>query len=319
MLAGYGLAALTKPLFPLAESAGVIVAARFADRFGKGLRGAPRDAIVADVTTPSQRDAAYGLRQSLDTVGAFLGPLLAMGLLVLWAGQLRAVLWAATVPALIAVALLAFGLREPARVATPGAEAPRLAWRSLRDFPRAFWTLIGLAALFALARLSEAFLVLRAQALAVPLPFIPLVIIVMSAAYALSSYAATMFGGAGARTLRLALGLVLLVAGYAALSWGPGTPALWLGVTLYGLHMGLTQGTLSAAVADAAPEELRATAFGVFHFVSGVFQLAGAALGGWLWTAHGSVATFALGMAGAMAALGVCGVSGRAPRRSRAG
>jgi len=304
-LAGYGLAALTKPLFPLAESAAGIVVARFADRVGKGIRGAPRDAIVADVTTPGQRDAAYGLRQSLDTVGAFLGPLLAMVLLYLWAGQLRAVLWVATLPAIAAVALLAFGLREPRRSRTPSADElrPRLEWRALREFPRAFWPLIAIAAFFALARLSEAFLVLRAQELQVPLPLIPLVMIVMSAAYALSSYPSGLIGGAEARPQRLAIGLALLLAGYAALAWVAHPAGLWLGVALYGLHMGFTQGTLSAAVAGAAPAALRATAFGVFHFVTGVFQLLGSAIAGWLWTANGSAMAFALGMAGAAAAL----------------
>jgi MFS family permease len=218
-LAGYGLAALTKPLFPLAESALGIVVARFADRVGKGLRGAPRDAIVADVTTPEQRDAAYGLRQSLDTVGAFLGPLLAMALLVAWPGHLRAVLWVATVPAVIAVALLAFGLREPGRAPARRQAAPRLEWRALRAFSGGFWPLIAIAAFFAVARLSEAFLVLRAQELRVALPLIPLVMIVMSTAYALSSYPSGLMGGAAARPARLALGLALLLAGYAALAF----------------------------------------------------------------------------------------------------
>jgi MFS family permease len=301
-LLGYGMAALTKPMFPLAESAFGIVAARFADRVGKGIRGAPRDAIVADVTATQQRDAAYGLRQSLDTVGAFLGPLLAMLLLVAWPGQLRAVLWVATVPAAIAVALLAFGLREPERRTTPQA-SPRLQWRALRRFPAAFRTLMAMAALFALARLSEAFLVLRAQELGVALALVPLVMIVMSAAYASSSYPSRLLGGALPRAVRLAIGLALLVVGYAALGGWRHPAGLWLGVALYGLHMGLTQGTLSAAVADAAPPELRATAFGAFHFVTGVFQLLGASLGGWLWTAHGSGAAFALGMACAVAAV----------------
>src|SRR5256714_12614164 len=211
-LAGYGLAALTKPLFPLADSAAAIVVARFADRVGKGIRGAPRDAIVADVTTPDQRDAAYGLRQSMDTVGAFLGPLIAMALL-LWAVHLRAVLWVATLPAIAAVALLAFGLREPPRSTRTSQDEmrPRLEWRALRDFPAVFWALITIAALFALARLSAAFLVLRAQELQVALPLIPLVMIVMSAAYALSSYPSGLVGGAQGRPLRLAIGLALLL------------------------------------------------------------------------------------------------------------
>jgi MFS family permease len=295
VLLGYGMAALTKPVFPLADSAAGVVAARFADRVGKGIRGAPRDAIVADVTPPAQRDAAYGLRQALDTVGAFVGPLLAMALLVLWANDLRAVLWVATIPAAIAVLLLALGLDEPPH-ATPQAQRPRLRLAALREFPAAFWGLIAIAALFAVARLAEAFLVLRAQELQWPLATIPLVMVVMSAAYMLSSYPAGALAGRVGRNGLLAAGLAVLVLAWLAI----GSELLWLGVALYGLHMGLTQGGLAAAVAAVAPPALRATAFGVFHFVTGVFQLGGAACGGWLWTAHGSGATFALGAAAAL-------------------
>ena len=304
ILLGYGLGALTKPLFPLATSAGVVVAARFIDRIGKGIRGAPRDAVVADVTPPAQRDAAYGLRQALDTVGAVLGPLLAMGLLLLWDGDLRSVLWAASVPALIAVAMLAIGLKEPPRQ-TPaaGQRTNPLQWRSLRAFPPAFGALMAMAALFALARLSEAFLVLRAQELQVPLAMIPLVMIVMSLAYALSSYPAGLLGAGEGRRGRLYAGLAVLAAAYAAVGWWDSPWGLWLGVALYGLHMGLTQGALSAAVAEASPAHLRATGFGAFHFVTGVFQLLGASLAGWLWTTQGSGVAFALGVFGALGAL----------------
>jgi MFS family permease len=296
VLLGYGMAALTKPVFPLADSAAGVVAARFIDRVGKGIRGAPRDAIVADVTLPDQRDAAYGLRQALDTVGAFIGPLLAMGLLLLWANDLRAVLWVASVPAVVAVLLLAFGLDEPPHAA-PAAATPRLRLAALREFPRAFWGLIGIAALFAVARLSEAFLVLRAQELHWPLATIPLVMVVMSAAYMLSSYPAGVLAGRFGRSSLLAAGLAVLVLAWLVIADG----ALWVGVALYGLHMGLTQGGLAAAVAAVAPPALRATGFGVFHFVTGVFQLGGAALAGWLWTVHGSGASFMLGAAAALA------------------
>lgn len=315
-LLGYGLGALTKPLFPLATSAGLVVAARFIDRIGKGIRGAPRDAIVADVTPPEQRDAAYGLRQALDTVGAFVGPLLAMGLLLLWDGDVRSVLWAASVPALIAVALLAIGLKEPPRQApADGARANPFQWRSLRAFPPAFGALMMMAALFALARLSEAFLVLRAQELKLPLAMIPMVMIVMSAAYALSSYPAGLLGAGEGRRGRLYAGLAVLAAAYAAVGWWASPWGLWLGVALYGLHMGLTQGALSAAVAEVSPVELRATGFGAFHFVTGVFQLIGASLAGWLWTTQGSGVAFGLGVFGALAALLVTSVWAAVQRR----
>jgi MFS family permease len=301
---GYGLSALTKPVFPLAEGAAGVVAARFVDRVGKGIRGAPRDAVVADATPPSLRDAAYGLRQALDTVGAFVGPLIAMGLIVWWAGDLRAVLWVAVIPAALAVALLVFGLEEPPREAAAGGAARvRFRWATLRAFPRSFWGLIALAALFALARLAEAFLVLRAQELQVRLALIPLVLIVMSASYAASAYPAGVVAARHGRRGTLVAGLAALAAAWGALAAWDHAAALWAGVALYGLHMGLTQGTLSAAVAASAPASLRATGFGVFHFVTGVCQLGGAALGGWLWTAHGSGAAFALGGSAALAAL----------------
>ena len=308
-LLGYGLAALTKPVFPLADSVIGVVTARFVDRIGKGIRGAPRDAIVADVTPVGLRDAAYGLRQGLDTVGAFLGPLLAMFFLWLWAGDMRAVLWVAVVPALLAVTLLYLGVNEPAAAANEPAAArasrPDWAdiWAGVRMLPAAFRHLLVLAALFALARLSEAFLVLRAQQDHLALVWIPLVLIVMSVVYALVSYPAGAYAPRLGRQTLLAASLLVLAAAEAALAWLPGSAGLWLGVVLYGLHMGLSQGGLAAAVAEQASPALRATAFGLFHFVTGVFQLIGAALAGWLWTGYGSTVAFACGALWSLLAL----------------
>jgi MFS family permease len=323
-LLGYGLAALTKPMFPLAESAIGVVTARFVDRIGKGIRGAPRDAIVADVTPVDLRDAAYGLRQSLDTVGAFLGPLLAMLFLWLWAGDLRAVLWVAVVPAVLAVALLAFGVDEPAAVASEPASArtspPDWAglWAGVRALPASFRHLLVLAALFALARLSEAFLVLRAQEDQLALVWIPLVLIVMSVAYALVSYPAGAYAPRLGRRTLLAASLLVLAAAECALAWLPGSAGLWLGVALFGLHMGLSQGGLAAAVAEQAPPELLATAFGLFHFVTGLFQLMGAAMAGWLWTRYGSTVAFASGALWSLLALGALGMAPQVRRPARA-
>jgi MFS family permease len=286
-----------------------VVAARFVDRVGKGIRGAPRDAIVADVTPMALRDAAYGLRQGLDTVGAFLGPLLAMLFLWLWAGDLRAVLWVSVVPALIAVALLAFGVDEPAPAAgAPASSRPSrpdwaALWAGVRALPASFRHLLVLAALFTLARLSEAFLVLRAQEDQLALVWIPLVLLVMSLAYALVSYPAGAYAPRLGRHTLLAASLVVLAAAETALAWLPGATGLWLGVVLYGLHMGLSQGGLATTVAEQAPAELRATAFGLFHFVTGLFQLLGAALAGWLWTRYGSPVAFAWGAMASLVAL----------------
>lgn len=302
VLLGYGLAALTKPIFPLAETAVGVVAARFIDRLGKGIRGAPRDAIIADVTPLPLRDAAYGLRQSLDTVGALAGPLLAVLFLWLWANDLRAVLWIAVLPASVAVVLLAFGVDEPAVAEHPrSAQALHLAAAS--RLPRAFWHLLALTALISLARLSEAFLVLRAQEMTLPLLWIPLVMLVMSAAYALTSYPAGLLAARFGRRLPLAASLVVLLVAEVCLARWPGTAGLWTGAALWGLHMGLSQGGLSAAVAELAPADLRATAFGIFHFVTGVFQLASGALAGWLWLHHGSPLAFLAGAGWAAVAL----------------
>ncbi|NRF67315.1 MFS transporter [Aquincola sp. S2] len=293
-LLGYGLAALTKPMFPLADTAVGVVAARVIDRVGKGIRGAPRDAMVADVTPPHLRDAAYGLRQSLDTVGAFAGPLLAMLFLWLWNGDLRQVLWIASVPAFIALALLAFGVQEPP-AAAPVKRTAALQLAAISRLPRAFWWLIALTAVFSLARLSEAFLVLRAQELQFGVVWIPLVMVVMSVVYSMSSYPAGLLAARFGRWTLLGASLLALVAAELALAMWPGAAGLWCGVALWGLHMGLSQGGLSAAVAEFAPADIRATAFGLFHFVTGVFQLASGALGGWLWMHWGSSVAFLAG------------------------
>ena len=319
-LLGYGLAALTKPVFPLADSAIGVVAARFVDRIGKGIRGAPRDAIVADLTPIALRDAAYGLRQGLDTVGIFLGPLLAMLFLWLWAGGMRAVLWVAVVPAMIAVALLALGVDEPAAAANEPASTrpPQPDWTGLwarvHALPAAFVHLLVLAALFALARLSEAFLVLRAQEDQLALVWIPLVLVVMSVAYALVSYPAGAYAPRLGRRTLLAASLLMLAAAEGVLAWWPGSAGLWLGVVLFGLHMGLSQGGLAAAVAEQAPPELRASAFGLFRFVSGHFQPMGAALAGWLWTRYDSSVAFASGALWSLLALGALAMAPRVRR-----
>ncbi|MHA6823557.1 MFS transporter [Ralstonia pseudosolanacearum] len=275
---GYALGALSKPLFALAPTAGLVLAARLLDRVGKGVRGAPRDALVADIAPPALRGAAFGLRQSLDTVGAFLGPLLAVGLMLRWANDFRAVFWVAVVPGLLSVALLAFGLREPAaRAATHRANPIRRA--NLRRLNRAYWWVVAIGAVFTLARFSEAFLVLRAQRG---------VMVAMNVVYALSAYPFGKLSDRVSHTGLLALGLVVLIA---ADHWG----AVLAGVALWGVHMGITQGLLATMVADTAPADLRGTAYGAFNLVSGIAMLVASALAGWLWDAHGAAATFHAG------------------------
>jgi len=299
---GYSLGALSKPLFALATTMEPVVAARLLDRVGKGIRGAPRDALVADIAPPALRGAAFGLRQSLDTVGAFLGPLLAMGLMLVWANDFHAVFWVAVIPAFLCVALLVFGVQEPERPAgTPRTNPIRR--ENLRRLEPAYWWVVGIGAVFTLARFSEAFLVLRAQQGGLPLAWVPLVLIVMNLIYALGAYPFGQLADRVDHRKLLAWGLVLLIAADGLLAWSDRGLFVWGGVVLWGLHMAMTQGLLATMVADTAPADLRGTAFGMFNLVSGLSMLLASALAGLLWDQWGAPSTFAAGAAFCVAAL----------------
>lgn len=291
-LIGYGLAALTKPLFPLSGSAGLVFTARFIDRIGKGIRGAPRDALIGDIAPPHIRGASYGLRQSLDTVGAFAGPLLAVALMAVLANDFRAVFWVATIPAFIAVAILIFGVKEPeSGVAERHARSPiRLA--AVLRIDAAYWWIVSIAAVLTLARFSEAFLVLRAENVGLAVTFVPLVLVVMNVVYALSAYPAGALSDRMDRRGVVAVGCTALIAADMVLALANNVWAVMAGVVFWGLHMGLTQGLLAAMVADTAPPELRGTAFGVFNLVSGIAMLLASLIAGLLWDRYGPAATF---------------------------
>jgi MFS family permease len=293
-LAGYAMGALSKPVFALAQGAGLIVAARFVDRVGKGLRGAPRDALVADLTPPAIRGAAYGLRQSLDTVGAFAGPLLATLLMWAWADDFRAVFWVAVVPGLLAVLLLLVGVHEPERARTAPPVNP-IRREALARLGPAYWRVVALGALFTLARFSEAFLVLRAAELGVPIAAVPLVMVAMNVVYAASAYPFGQLSDRLSRYRLLAVGLLVLVLADLVLAQADGWLLLGVGVALWGVHMGLTQGLLAALVADTAPDDLRGTAFGFFNLLSGLAMLAASVIAGLLWDQFGSARTFQAG------------------------
>ncbi len=296
VLAGYGLAALTKPVFALAPSLGWIVAARFADRVGKGIRGAPRDALIADITPPEVRGASFGLRQALDTVGAVLGPIAAIAALAWFAGDFRMAFWLAAIPAFLAVALIVLGVDEPDR-RTEGAKAKRLSLADARRLPRAFWLVTGIAALLALARCSEAFLVLRAADVGLAVGQAPWVMVAMTLVYTVAAYPAGAALDRGRGATMLYAGLAALVAAHATLAYATGAVAVFVGAGLWGLHMGLTQGLFSAMVAEHAPADLRGSAFGVFNLASGVAMLLASGIAGALWDAAGARAAFALGAA----------------------
>jgi MFS family permease len=267
-----------------------VLTARLTDRVGKGIRGAPRDALVADLAPPELRGASFGLRQSLDTIGAFLGPLLAMGLMLLWANDFRTVFWVATVPAFLSVALLFF-VREPER-RSAGKPVNPIRRENLRRLSPAYWWVVGIGAVFTLARFSEAFLVLRAQQGGLPLALTPLVLIGMNVVYSVSAYPFGKLSDSRSHSKMLAWGLGLLIGADAALAYGNQGVLVWGGIALWGLHMGMTQGLLATMVADTAPADLRGTAFGFFNLVSGLGMLLASAIAGLLWDQLGASFTF---------------------------
>jgi MFS family permease len=294
LLLGYGLAALSKPLFPLAHSVEVVFTARFLDRIGKGIRGAPRDALVADVSPPEIRGACFGLRQSMDTVGAVLGPALAI-LLMLWLADIQLVLWFAVIPATIAVALIFVGVKEPAPASSERKFRSPIHWRVLPEFSTGYWWVVIIGGVFTLARFSEAFLVLRAQQIGLSVTWVPLVMVVMALFYTLSAYPAGWLSDRISRTKLLCLGMGLLILADLVLAGSSSFSTMMLGVALWGLHMGFSQGILTSLVADTAPMELKGTAFGIFNLVSGACMLIASVLAGGLWQSIGSDNTFLMG------------------------
>lgn len=294
---GYGLGALSKPLFALALSVHWVFAARFMDRIGKGIRGAPRDALIADLTAPAARGAAYGLRQALDSVGAFVGPLMAVALMLLWAGDFRTVFWFAVIPAVISVLILLFGVQEP----SAGNDRPRqgtpIQWRTFNELGRTYWWVVAAGAVFTLARFSEAFLILRAQQLGLADTYAPLVLVIMNLVFAATAFPLGRLADRVSHRLLLGAGLVTLIVADVVLAQAQSLAMVALGVALWGLHLGLTQGLLATMVAAAAPAHLRGTAFGCFSLACGVALLIASALAGLLWDKLGAATTFYAGAA----------------------
>ena len=303
LLIGYGLAAACKPLFAMATGIGTVLTARTIDRVAKGIRGAPRDALIADVTPKDMRGAAYGLRQSLDTVGAVAGPLLAIVLMAATADDFRFVFWVAVIPAFVCVALIIFGVQEPARTQTLKPRPFPIQRSEMARLPRIFWQVTVLGAVVTLARFSEAFLLLRAQGVGLAITWVPVILVLMNLIYALSAYPLGMLSDKVNRKHMLAAGIGLLIAADIVLALAHNAWAVGAGALLWGLHMGATQGLLAAIVADAAPEDLRGTAFGVFNLMSGVALLAASVIAGALWTYFSPALTFYAGAVFAAVAL----------------
>jgi MFS family permease len=316
---GYGLGAISKPLFALALSVHWVLVARFMDRIGKGIRGAPRDALIADLTPAAIRGAAYGLRQSLDTVGAFLGPALAVGLMLAWSNDFRMVFWFALLPAALSVLLLVFGVREPEAPAERRRLESPVRWETLGELGRAYWWVVAAGSVFTLARFSEAFLILRAQSLGLPDALAPLVLVVMNVLYAASAYPVGKLSDRISHRALLVAGLAVLVAADLVLAQAAALGAVGVGVALWGLHMGVTQGLLATMVSNAAPAHLRGTAFGFFNLGSGVAMLAASTLAGLLWDRVGAAMTFYCGAGFSLLALVMLATRGAATAPSAAG
>ncbi|MEW6077937.1 MAG: MFS transporter [Thermodesulfobacteriota bacterium] len=312
LVSGYALAALTKPIFPLANSIGWVLAARFIDRVGKGIRGAPRDALVADIAPPRSRGAAYGLRQALDSIGAFLGPLLAIVLMLLLSNNIRGAMWVAVIPAAITVVLLTIFVREPEH-REAGSKKP-LTLADAKRLPSRYWRIVLLGAIFTLARFSEAFLILRAQDTGLPLAYVPAVMMVMNVFYAGFAYPLGVISDRFSRRALLLTGLALLIAADIILAAAASPWPVFAGAGLWGLHMACTQGLLSKLVADTVPEDLRGTAFGVFNLVSGIALLLASVTAGALWSRIGPGATFAAGAVFAALAAAGLAVNGNKSR-----
>lgn len=294
---GYGLAAFTKPVFPLAGSIGWVIAARFIDRIGKGIRGAPRDALMADISPEHLRGASFGLRQSLDTVGAFAGPLLAILLMWLFANNIKAVFWFAVIPAFLAMFFMIYGVQEPERSPTLRQVKSPLSREELNRLGGRYWTVVAVAVVFTLARFSEAFLLLKAQSTGLPILLVPAVMVVMNLVYALAAYPAGVLSDTGGRNTILIVGLSFLIVADLVLAFSSGVFGVFVGVALWGLHMGFTQGLLTTLIADTAPAELRGTAFGMFNLLTGLALLAASVIAGALWERFGPQATFLSGAA----------------------
>ena len=301
IMAGYGLAALSKPLFPIANGAAELIGARFADRVGKGIRGSPRDAMIADETPSEIRGRAYGLRQTLDVVGALIAPILAIGLMVVLANNVRAVFWIAVIPAGFSLLLAWLALREPERHEASTKPQPLL--RGFRDLSKETKRILAVGFIFTLARFSESFLILKGMELGLSEALSPLTIVLFNLAYVVLAYPAGALSDRMSPRSILMAGMALLVAGDLVLAWTTGYFGLAIGVLLWGAHMALTQGVFSRMVADSAPDHLRATSFGAFWFVTGIATLLASLAAGLLWDRDGSSATFIAGAGAAAVAL----------------
>ncbi len=304
VMIGYTMGALSKPIFALAGSLPWVFGARIFDRIGKGIRGAPRDALVADLAPPALRGRAFGLRQSLDTVGAFLGPMLAIALMWITQNNYREIFWFATIPGLIAVSVLFFGVQEKETEPKDSIHR-RIRFSDLKTFPSSFWFVTSAGALFQIARFSEAFLILRAKDFGLTLSLAPVVLIIMNITYAISAYPVGHWSDKIKREWFLFVGLFILCFSDLMLGFAGSLSTVLIGIILWGLHLGLTQGTLVTLVADTCAPSFRGTAYGIFNLFSAVALLIASLMAGILWDQVGPKATFLVGAMVSASALSI--------------
>ncbi|HYD19604.1 MAG TPA: MFS transporter [Patescibacteria group bacterium] len=312
LLLGYGLATLTKPLFPLAHSFETVLLARFVDRIGKGIRVAPRDAYLADITPQEQLGSAYGLRQTMDTTGAFIGPLLAVALMIYTVNDYRFVFWAAIIPALAVVFIIIFGVHEPAKKKQAEKRPFPLRPADIKALSGTFWLVTAIASVLTLARFSEAFLILRGDNIGLSAAYAPAILIVMNIVYSASAWPVGALSDRIGRNGLLAVGIAMLIAADLVLAFATSPLLVFAGAALWGLHMGLTQGIITAYIAQNIPASLRGTGFGVYNFVTGLVLLAASVIAGWLWSAQGPAFTFGAGAL--FSALSLAGFAALMPR-----
>lgn len=303
-IAGYGMAAITRPILPFASTVTEIFALRILDRIGKGVRVAPRDALVADHVRPEILGAAYGLRQGLDTIGALVGPIIAAIVLASSNNDFQWVFWVSCIPAALCVLIISLGVSEAARPADRPRPAFPLRPSQVRRLRGVFWGSMAIIMLLLIPRFSEGFLLLKAQQSGISVTWVPLLLAAVNLVAAPVSFPAGRLSDRIGRRHLVMSGFAVLVAAQLVLTVTDGPIGVLVGALFWGLHLGMTQGVLAAMIVDHAPADLRGTAFGVFHVASGLAVLVGSFGAGWIWDQLGSTTMFATA-----AAIGVAGLA----------
>ena len=308
VLIGYAIASVTRPFMGVAQSVHQVIGLRLIDRVGKGIRGAPRDALLAASVEPAVRGRAFGYHRAADHLGAVIGPVVAWLLLQQLHLTLRTVFVLSVIPGLLAVLTIVIAVRDPATTSVRVPTAPALpSPRDVVAMPRRFWAVLAVLLLFTLGNSTDAFLLLRAQQLGVPIAMLPLL---WAAHHVVKSASSVPCGALSDRVGRrrvMLLGWTLYALVYLGFAYASSAMHAWLLFLVYGLYFGLVEGAEKALIADLAPPDRRGTAFGWYNAAMGVAALPASLLLGTVWTLRGPTAAFSVGAVIAAAAL-VCGL-----------